>query len=81
MATVEPPKLPPMPHRTREIFRVVYVFRQKYQHPTYDAAFWDCCCKEMMAISRHFGNDPFADALLMECYADIERELKGERIP
>ena len=29
----QPPKLPPMAPRTREIFRVVFVFRQKYQHP------------------------------------------------
>lgn len=79
--TNEPIKLPPMPQKTRDIFGVVYRFRQKYLHPSHDASFWERCAGEMAAISRQFGNDPFANALLVECYIDIERELKGERVP
>lgn len=42
---------------------------------------WEACCKEMSAISQHFENDAFCNDLLVACYTDIERELKGERIP
>ena len=35
----------------------------------------------MSAISQHFENDAFCNDLLVACYTDIERELKGERIP
>lgn len=77
----QPPKLPPMAPRTREIFRVVFVFRQKYQHPVNTVEWWEACCKEMSAISQHFQNDAFCNDLLVACYTDIEREMKGERIP
>ena len=33
-------KPPPMPPRTREILRVIYVFRQKYQHPVNTVEWW-----------------------------------------
>lgn len=36
---------------------------------------------KMSAISQHFENDAFCNDLLVACYTDIERELKGERIP
>lgn len=74
-------KPPPMPPRTREIFRVMYVFRQKYQHPKNTAEWWKRCSDEMTAILQHFEQDAFAMDLLIACYTDIERELKGERIP
>lgn len=77
MAEVKPP---PMPPRTREILRVIYVFRQKYQHPVNTVEWWQRCCEEMSAISQHFGNDAFCNDLLVACYTDIERELKGERV-
>lgn len=72
-------KPPPMPPRTREILRVIYVFRQKYQHPQNTVEWWKRCCDEMTAISKHFENDAFCNDLLVACYTDIERELKGER--
>lgn len=32
--------LPPMDAMLREVFRVAYIFRQKYQHPTDELDFW-----------------------------------------
>ncbi len=76
----EPVKLPPMPSKTREILSVIYRFRQKWQHPTRDERWWRACAQEMAEISGRFGRDPFCDDLLVACYTDIERELKGERV-
>ncbi len=71
--------LPPMPPKTREILSVVYRFRQRWQHPTQDAAWWRACAREAEMLCERFDGDPFCKDLLADCYTDIMREQKGER--
>lgn len=73
--------MPPMPPKTKEIFGIVYRFRQKYQHPVNTTEFWERCAADAGEICKHFGNDPLCIDLIVACYTDIERELKGERMP
>lgn len=68
-------KLPPMDPALREIFALAYRYRQKHQHPTYGPSFWNAAASEMSALAAKL-NHPFAQALLLCCYEDIERELK-----
>lgn len=69
----------PMPLRTREILRAIYLFRQRNQRPQDTERWWRRCIDEMAVINRQFENDAFCRELLAACFRDIERELKGER--
>jgi hypothetical protein len=75
-----PDKLPPMHPDLREIFRLAYVFRQKYQNPTVSAVFWNDASADLETCVRRCGNHPFAQAIFLCCYEDIERELKAKRV-
>ena len=68
--------LPPMDAMLREVFRVAYIFRQKYQHPTDELDFWERAAEEMNALYNQCNQHPFAKVILLACYTDIERELK-----
>lgn len=72
-------KLPKMDAMLREVFRVAYIYRQKYQNPTEDTAFWERAADEMNTIYHHCQKHPFAKGILLACYEDIERELKESR--
>ena len=65
------PKMDPM---LREIFRVAYAYRKKYQHPTGDPAFWTAAANEMCYWVNKCGHHPFARGIMLACYEDIERE-------
>lgn len=69
----------PMPPKTRDIFGMVYRFRQKFLHPQNTTEWWDRCVAEGEALCRHFGNDALCVDLVSVCISDIEREMKGER--
>lgn len=71
----------PMPSKTRDIFGMVYRFRQKFLHPQNTHEWWDRCMQEASALCNHFDNDVFCADLLADCIIDIEREIKGERVP
>ena len=58
----------------REIFRVAYQYRQKYQHPTRSEQFWSNAAKEMSMRVHELKNHPFAQNLFLACYTDIQRE-------
>lgn len=64
----------------REIFRLAYNYRQKYQNPSGTEDFWRCAAAEMSKLVEHFGHHSFAEAMLLSCYTDIEREYK-ENLP
>ena len=68
--------LPPMDPALREIFRVAYLYRQKYQHPTEDPQFWSDAAAEMSALFFQLKSHPFARAILIACYEDIERDSR-----
>lgn len=76
-----PDKLPAMHPELREIFRVVYQYRQKYQHPTSEREFWMAAAKEMSATAARLKDHPFARAMLLCCYEDIQRELDEHKPP
>lgn len=72
-------KLLPMNPKLRDIFRAVYTFRQKYQYPFSGTAFWQQAADDMAVIAARYGNHPFAQALLVAAYEDIEREYRETR--
>lgn len=71
--------LPPMEAMLREVFRVAYIYRQKYQHPTDDPTFWGAAAKELTEIVNQCKDHPFAQSIMLACYADIEREFKATK--
>ncbi len=75
-----PDKPPSMNPDLREIFRLAYAFRQKYQQPTTSPAFWNAAAADMEACVRQCNGHPFAQAIFLCCYEDIERELKAKRV-
>lgn len=58
-----------------EIFVAAYRYRRKYQHPTRSEQFWSNAAREHDLTIERCGSHPFAQALLMACYQDIQREL------
>lgn len=60
----------------REIFRLAYYYRQKFQRPTRSKYFWRNAADEMALLVEQCGNHPFARDVFLACYADIERECR-----
>lgn len=80
--TQQPPSnVSPMPPKTRDIFGMVYRFRQKFLNPQNTAEWWDQCVAEGEALCRHFSNDALCVDLISACIMDIDREMNGKRIP
>lgn len=80
MTQKPPSNVSPMPPKTRDIFGMVYRFRQKFLHPQNTSEWWVRCVQEAGALCKHFDNDPFCMDLMVACITDIEREMKGERV-
>ena len=74
-------KLPAMPPELRAAFEQAYKFRQRHQRPTREREFWMKAAKDMSATATALENHPFAKALLLCCYQDIERELLENEPP
>lgn len=72
-------KLPKMHPTLREVFRVAYIYRQKYQHPTGEPGYWQAAADEMCRIVTELGGHAFAQSILLSCYEDIEREYMESR--
>ena len=79
-ATKPAVKLPAMPPELRAAFEQAYRFRQRHQHPSREREFWRDAAKDMSATAA-LDNHPFAKALLLCCYQDIERELLENEPP
>lgn len=69
-----------MDEALREIFRLAYYYRRKFQHPTRAEQFWRNAASEMAQLVEQCGNHPFARAVFLACYIDIEHECL-ERVP
>ena len=65
----------------RSAFEQAYKFRQRHQHPTREREFWMDAAKDMSVTAAALDNHPFAKALLLCCYQDIERELLENEPP
>lgn len=72
-------EIPKMDAALREVFRVAYIYRQKYQRPTGEPGYWQAAADEMCRIVAELGEHPFAQSILLSCYEDIEREYKENR--
>lgn len=65
----------------KDIFQIAYRYRQKYQNPVNTEHFWNHAAEDMQVLAAHCKHHPFAEHMLMACYADIERELKENEPP
>lgn len=76
-----PGDMPEMPPDMLEYYRVAYLYRRKFSHPEgQDAdAFFRRAADDMLLVSNAYGNNETMMGLLVEAYADIERQFLARR--
>lgn len=76
-----PGSMPEMPPDMLEYYRVAYLYRRKYSHPDGQDAdsFFRRASDDMLIVSNAYGNDETMMGLLVEAYADIERQFLAHR--
>lgn len=70
--------MPEMPQNYREYFNMAFAFRRKYLDVGRSAdEIFRMASEDMQVISNAYAHDPLLMGLLIECYEDIERKLRG----
>ena len=73
----------------REIYRAIFDFHERHNPPELDltgepGGYWWTASEELTRLANQFGNDEFANALLLAVFEELEREykiLKGRNNP
>ena len=65
----------------RAIYRAVFDFHERHNPPELDltgepGGYWWTASEELMQLAEQFGNDKFANALLLAVFDELEREYK-----